>query len=270
MKGLGHSITGIVAAGALAAVPMVVSWCFRRSPGDETDCRSTLRMMGIAMHMYAQDNDGWTPAIQPVAMEAANEAGVPGGCVVAFGDKEGKWRASGLGLLIEGGVLAANERVVRVDREPLIDPPWCYCPLTHGTDQRWVNAFTVDRDEVFWRTGKPGPSDGDGVGELPGNPAVMVCSYTLRPNTENARGSFRLDDFAGHAVASDLLFFGESGAVENHAGAYNVLFSDGSQRQFVDKDGRIAAACRGVKAEEIDETVERIFGELFDPLYREW
>jgi len=219
--------------------------------------------------MYSVDNDGWTPAMEPGAVREANAAGVPGGSVVAFRERDGTWKATGLGLLIAGGYLAANENVRRFDREPFADPPWCYCPVTKGSSQEWVRAFTVDRDEAFWRTRKPAASDGDGLGELPWNPDVMVCSYTLRFNTENAWGSSRLEG-PGRALVSDLVFFGEKGAVGNHAGYYDVLFNDGSQRTFRDENDVVADVCRGVNAEEIEETVDRaIFGELFDPLFQD-
>jgi len=212
----------------------------------QTECRSHLRQIGLALAMYANDYGGWTPSIEPEARRIANAAGLAAGCVMTFRDTDGRYRASGLGRLQEGGYLAGRGLDV------------LYCPSTHGENETWVKAFSPDEDEGFWRTGKPGPTDGDGVGELPGNAGVTVSSYALRYWPKNAWGAVRAEKLPWRrACAVGLLVLGGAGRVANHDGTYNVLSTDGLVKTFEDSGGVIASACRRAKAEHIEESVER-------------
>jgi len=152
---------------------------------------------------------------------------------------------------------------------PELEAGLLYCPAgTHGENEEWVTAFSFDQDESFWLTGKPGPADGDGLGELPGNPDVMVCSYVLRFNLGNPCGCTHLEKEAGSAIVSDLLFFGRSRSVNKHQKIYNVVFGDGRARFCRDKEGRIERACSGVAPGEIERVVDEVvFRHYFDPVY---
>ena len=223
-------------------------------------CQTNLKLLESAIHAYARDYDNWTPTVHPRARELANAAGAPAGCVLAFRDADGSWKATGLGLLYS-------------DRSVL--PPAgsiFYCPALSGSDASWVTAFSYDEDEVLWERRKPGPADADGVGELPGNPDVMVCSYVLRCNPQYEHGAWRLPELEGKGVVSDLLLFASPGAVQSHGGRYNILFLSGGWersgvRQFDDKSAVIDSATTGVAPADIEATVNDIFAEYFDPLH---
>lgn len=220
----------------------------------QTACRSNLRQMGLAMTMYANDYGGWTPSIEPEARRIANAAGLPAGCVLTFKDKDGIYKSSGLGRLQEGGY------VVRFGVAAF------YCPSTHGDDETWVMAFSPDEDEGFWQTGKPGPTDGDGVGELPGNADVMLSGYVLRFNTENEWGALSTAE-PYYPVASDLVVFRDRSVSVSHRSVFNVLYMDGSVKTHEDTQDVIASLCQGVSADEIEDTLDRrIYRQYWDPL----
>lgn len=231
----------------------------------ETECRGNLRQIGKAFGLYAQDNGGWTPAIEPEARRIANAAGLAAGSVLTFRDRDGQYKASGLGLLVAGGYLPEG-------RFDLL-----HCPGLHGENERWIDAFTMDSDESFWKTGKPGSTDGDGVGELPGRSDVMLCNYTLRcRNPEKADetwGAALLEHFMlDEACVSDLLFLGNLGAVQNHENIWNVsypedrFYSSRSVKSFWDGSFALRKACMHVPPEEIENVVDQqIFGNLFAP-----
>lgn len=80
-----------------AALPMQPSRS--KGEGQRVACRSNLRQIGTALQMYAEANGGWTPAIEPEARRIANAAGLPAGCVVTFKEADGRYKATGLGLL---------------------------------------------------------------------------------------------------------------------------------------------------------------------------
>ena len=226
-------------------------------------CREyNLRRIGIALRMYAQDNGGSFPHIEPGVAEVANASGLPAGCVIAFKDKQGQWRASGLGLLIQGGYLQRAVGHIRLWGAHVL-----YCPGMRGQDEAWVRAFTLDEDERFFQTGQPSATDGDGIGELPDNPDVMVCGYVLRPpGGAGAIDKERIRLEYEPATVSDLLFCGEASRVRNHKRAYNVLFRDGRVRTFYDVKDQVARACRSVRPQEIEQTVDGVFWDGFDSL----
>jgi len=229
------------------------------------------------MMWYASDCGGWGPTIASRAREIANSVGVPAGSVLRFRNAQGRWEPSGLGILREGGYLCSHVGY------------GVYCPSVSGNDPKVVNAFTCDFDEPFW-TVYGGGANANGIGELPGGEAVL-CSYVLRYGTGNPQGAVRFDFNAALArlpstrkpddkppeyeplplkgVVSDLLFFGEPGAVRNHEDVYNVLLTDGSVKTYEDTDQSVEALCRGVAADRIEAAVEKIFAEHFDPLYRQ-
>jgi len=221
-------------------------------------CRSNLRRIGTALQMYAEANGGWGPMIEPEARRIANAACLPAGCLVTFKDADGRYKATGLGLLYTGGYFGQKGHGA------------LYCPSTHGSEKDWVRAFTQDNNETLWRNRMPGRTDGDGVGELPGSSDVMVCSYILRYNTENQWGAFRLADTPVKAIVSDLVFFADPGTVNNHKDVHNLLFSDGSVKTSSDIQGQIIEACRGARTDEIDKVLDKVvFGDLFDPVYHQ-
>lgn len=243
--------------------------------GRRLTCRANLRQIGYAMMWYAADYSGWGPTIAPRAREIANAVGVPAGSVLRFRNAQGHWEPSGLGILREGGYLCSHFVF------------GMYCPSVSGNDPTVVNAFTCDREEPFWAV-YDGGANANGIGELPGGEAVL-CGYVLRYGTGNPQGAVRFDFNAALArlpsarkpedrppeyeplplkgVISDLLFFGEPGAVRNHEGVYNVMLTDGSVKTFRDDEGRIAEICKGVRAEEIENVIDKeIFGEFFDLL----
>lgn len=220
-----------------------------------TQCRSNLRQLGIAMTIYANTNGGWGPSIDPKAREIANAVGVAAGCVLSYRDGREDWTVSGLGRLYDGGYMCSRNR------------SGIYCPSVRGHDRTWVQAFTCDGDSNFWTWRGPKSGDGNGVGELPDGGAV-ICSFVLRYNTDNAWGATRIHGTSPKAIVSDLLFFGEPGAVRNHEDVYNVLFTHGSVESFSDDDGDIARACQGITGANIEKTVDKtIFEQCFDPLH---
>ena len=231
----------------------------RRSRASEealkTQCRSNLRQLGLGITIYANDNHGWTPAIEPRARALANEAGVPAGCVLCFADEDGTWKASGLGLLYEGGYLTARGGDALT------------CPSVSGEDPVWVDAFSLDGGDGLWTSRQASPTNANGIGELPDNPEVMITSYVLRPNRDHDWGAWRMNGSIGKALVSDLLPVLSDGAVTNHGDAYNVLFADGSVKMWSDAGEVIASACAGVTPENIEETVGEVFSTYFDLIY---
>ena len=230
----------------------------RRSRASEearrTRCRSNLRVLGLAIVMYANDNRGWTPAIDPGARALANAAGVPGGCVLCFADEDGTWKASGLGLLYAGGYVTARGGEFN-------------CPSISGEDPVWVDAFSFDGGDGLWTSRYVAPTNGNGVGELPDNPDVMITNYVLRPNGDNAWGAWRMSGSRGKALVSDLLPVLPDGAVTNHGDMYNILFDDGSVRTFSDAGGVVAGICAKATPDDVEEVVGEVFSTYFDLIY---
>ena len=211
----------------------------------QTECRGNLRQIGLALMIYAQDNGGWTPSIEPDARQIANAAGLPAGCVLTFKDTDGTYRASGLGRLQEGGYLAHRGLDV------------LYCPSTHGDDARWVKAVSPDEDEAFWRIGKPGPTDGDGVGELPGNADVMLSGYLLRFHTNDQWGSINFKPDPNKVLACDLFSALTEGTVANHGNLYHYLWHDGTSRSDEDKDGALRELLANAPVDDIEATLDK-------------
>ena len=250
-----------------------------REDARRTQCRSNLRQIGLALSIYAKDYGGWGPTIAPKAREIANAAGVPSGCVLTFRGEDGRWTPNGLGLLVEGGYFCTYGL------------RGMYCPSRSGNDHELVAAFDTDGRDPFWTSPGTAGINGDGISELPSGDA-LVSSFLLRYNADNAHGAMRFDFDAAFArdpsmsrwvrepaereppalkvIVSDLLFFGKRGAVRNHQGVYNVLFTDGSVRTFRDEERQIGEICKGVQAEEIERVLdEGIFGVFFDSLHSE-
>lgn len=220
-----------------------------------TQCRRNLRQIASAIEVYAENNGGWTPAIHARAFEIAHGVGLPGGSIVAFRDRNGQWKASGFGLLVEGGYLSDT------------GPSALYCPSTSGEDPKWVCAFSLDPDD--WRPSVPGPADGDGVGELPGNPSVMLSSYVLRSKVGVEWGAWKWNAKTPR-LASDLFPFAPPGTVRNHRDRYIAMRRGGEDHApggFSDPDGRVSRACSGAKPDEIEKIVDEIFEQYLDPLW---
>jgi len=220
-------------------------------------CRSNLRSIGMAMVFYASDNDGWFPAIEPGARKVANAHGVPAGCVVSFRDEDNTYKASGLGLLQTGGYLTRKPSIL------------FYCPSAFFPDNKKVSkAFRFDKDEQFWRSAKAAPSNGDGIGELPGNPDVIISTYVLRYNGGNEWGATKGTILkTQRAIVSDLLFFGHAES-KLHGGSFNVLFTDGAVKAVKDPKGAIPRATKNVAPENIEKIVDTIIFPIFDTAYR--
>ena len=252
-KIMGGILAGLVLLGILSRGLMP------GAPKTEIQCRSSLRQIALALNFYASDNGGWYPAMDPDTRQLANDAGLPAGSVVAFRDTDGVYKATGLGLLFAGGYLKRTGASV------------LYCPGVRRGDEEWLAAFTEDADERFWREMKALPPDGDGVGELPGQPDVILCSYVLRWNPENPAGATHSDigwPRAGRALVSDLFVFDGPQIGPAHKSVWNVLFPDGSVGTLQDTEGQVTEACSGVNAEKIEEVVDEVvFGGLFDPVY---
>jgi len=256
--GIRHGVFGLVVGLAsvfLWSSVLLVALGRAKEEQRRAHCRSNLRKVGIALTMYAQDNGGWTPAIYSEALEAAHRAGLPGGSVVAFRGEDGHWKASGLGLLAEGGYLST------------MGPNVLYCPSTSGEDPSWVDGFSYDADD--WHTSGPGPADGDGVGELPGNPEVMVSSYVLRYNRRAQGGSYGWEDADITAIVSDFLPFTAPEIVNNNRDLYNVIVcSAAAVASFPDTNSLIREACKGVDSNDIERTVDEVvFGEYLDGVW---
>jgi len=234
-------------------------------PSMSLQCRQMLRSIGLALAVYSLENGGWGPTIEPEARQLANAAGIASGSVLAFRDRDGQWRPSGLGRLYQEGFL------MRAYKGEVL-----YCPAISGKDSAWVESFRYDPDD--WPVGADsettpgqcmlGPTDGDGVGELPRNPSVMITSYVLRTNPDNAWRSWKMTDLFGVAVVSDLLFFGSREAVFNHPQEYNVLFSDGSWKTYDDPAHVVRDACAAkAGTPDPDAAASEIFATFFDPFY---
>ena len=263
-KGMGLAVAGliigilgtVVVTFALFMVAMLFPALGRaRGEARKTQCRSNLRQIGLAITIYANDSRGWSPSIAPEARELANAEGVPAGCVVAYEDNQGVWRATGLGLLWEGGYLTSTGRAVLSS------------PVLAGDDPEWVNAFTLDENDSFWVTRSPGAPDGDGVGELPGNPRVMLTNYVLRYNTENPWGSMKLYSSIGKAIVSNILPVVPGGVASHDGDAYNVLFTDGSVKVFSDASNAVKNTCASA-GDDIEKVIDKdVFGTYFDAIY---
>ena len=225
-----------------------------------TLCRQHLRYIGLAIVMYANDNRGWTPAIYPHASELANDKDVSGGAVLAYKDTDGSWKASGLGLLLAGGYLTQK------------GGSFLYCTDPAGNDPAWVRAFSLDEDEAFITSkGREwGPTDGDGVAELPGNPDALVGGYVLRYNPDSAWGSWKWEDALsdGKSMVSDPVVFGmPDDRVKGHDGLlYNVLFIDGSVRTFYDAAHVVRNAAASIKGGDVERKLSKIFETYFDSI----
>lgn len=252
---------------AVVLVPLVPTVRRLAEPGPRglLQCRHNLMRLGLALEIYGHANGGWGPTIEPEARQLANAAGIASGSVLAFRDRDGQWRPSGLGRLYQEGFL------MRAYKGEVL-----YCPAISGKDSPWIDSFRYDPDD--WPLGDDseatpgqcmlGPTDRDGVGELPGNPSVMITSYLLRTNPDNAWGSWRMGDLFGVAVVSDLLFFGSSQAVFNHPQEYNVLFSDGSWKTYEDPAHVVRDACAAkAGTPDPDAAASDIFETFFDPFY---
>jgi len=260
------TVVCIVAIGALLVYEVGIYGPAARDAGRATACRVGLRQLGWALQMYAQDNGGWGPTIAAEAKRIANDSGVPAGSVLTFVNEQGKSSSTGLGRLFWGGYLSGGAGW-RIEDQG-VGKELLYCDGVRGSDKTWVDAFSCDMNDRALVTRRLGPADGDGVGELPGNPDVMLSSYVLRYRTDNEWGATYLEDPKVTAIICDLFFFGEPGAVRSHKkGVRNILFTDGNVRVFEDKDGRVARVCKDVGEEEIEEVLDRtIFGEHFDPM----
>jgi len=245
----------LLAVSVLALAAMFVPALLRAPEEDRrTQCRSNLRQLGLGLAIYSNGNAGWGPSIEPKAREIANAFGVPAGCVLVFQDDDGIWKTSGPGWIYGGGYVCT------------LGFPGSYCPSTEGHDEAWVQRFTCNIDGKYWYGARDWETELALDAKLPGGRAV-VGSLVLRYNAENAWGATRIHDTSAKAIVSDLLFFGEPGAVRNHENVHNVLFTDGSVRSFRDWEGRIDEMCKGVRAEEIERVVdEEIFGAVFDAL----
>jgi len=227
-----------------------------RGEARKTQCRSYLRGIGLAITMYSSDYGGWSPSIAPEARDLANAAGVPGGCVIAYEDTEGIWHATGLGLLYEGGYLIRK------------GPDSVFSPSLDGDDPTWVSAFTLDPDDSFWAAGTPGSPDGDGVGELPGNPRVMLSNYVLRYKPDNPWGSVRFAGRIGQAIVSNILPVVPGGVASHGGDSYNVLFADGSVKTFDDVSRVVRNACVVADGDDIDSVIDTaVFATWFDAMF---
>ena len=263
-KGMGMAIAGliigilgtVVVTFALLMVAMLFPALGRaRGQARKTQCRSHLRGIGLAITMYANDSGGWSPSIAPEARKLANAAGVPGGCVVAYEDSQGAWHATGLGLLYQGGYVRHK------------GPEKLFSPSIDGDDRAWVDAFTLDEDDSFWAMGTPGPPNGDGVGELPGNPRVMLTNYVLRCNTENPWGSVKLSSSFGDAIVSSIVPVVPGGVASHGEDSYNVLFTDGSVKVFSDASQIVRDTCAAA-GDDIEKVLDKdVFGTYFDALH---
>ncbi len=140
-----------------------------------------------------------------------------------------------------------------------------YCPSTHGSSNRWVGAFTSDNDEAFWGSGIPGRADGDGIGELPGNPDVSVSSYVVRYSTDNKWGSMKAygtapgNDWSAtwKALAYDLVTVMPREQVSNHGHLYNILLLDGSVLTRDDSQGWVRGLVEGKSGEDLDTILDK-------------
>ena len=264
-KGMGIAvaglIVGILGTVVITFVALMIAMLMpalgrARAEARKTQCRSNLRGIGLALTIYANDNRGWSPSIAPEARDLANEAGVPAGCVVAYEDAQGTWHAVGLGLLWEGGYVTGAGRTVLSS------------PVLTGEDPTWANAFRLDEDDPFWVTRSPCAPDGDGLGELPGNPRVMLTNYVLRYNTENPWGSRNFDASLGTAIVSNILPVVPGGVASHPGDSYNVLFTDGSVKVFSDAGSALKNACVSARGGDIEDLVDKaVFGTYFDALY---
>lgn len=244
----------------VVAVLIVIPWEFhgRREQSDPSrGVRSNLRQLGLALTVYANDSGGWSPAIEPEARQLANAAGVPGGAVLAFEDESGHWRASGLGLLWTGRYLTQQgAEVLGVRADILADTPL-------------GRAFAFDEDEPFWTTRVSGPTDADGIGELPGHPNVMVSSLMLRCNVDNPWGARQISTPPGEAAVTRTVLLGETLAPEGRE-YFHLLFWDGCVKTWADAEDEVTNALEDVTPEDLDRVLDKtVFPTFFDPVYQE-
>jgi len=266
---LGCSVGALVAMGLLLMLIvffLLPALSRAMEEARKTQCRSNLRQIGLALTMYANDNDGWLPAITPEAVILAKSTGVPSGSYIVVSGKHKRAAPTGLGLIWSGGYLTSKGAQIM------------YCPSCNKTQRNlsWRKAVRYDSDEPFWTTKDraifPG-GDNDGRGDIPwdGVRDEIISNYTLRPAFP--AGGLKLEDYLDKAVACDILLvrpYGpETFLYQNHEDIYNVLFGDGKVVEYKDSDGRVARMLAWTEQDKpFEDNVRKVFEEVFDTINR--
>ena len=211
-----------------------------REEARKTQCRSNLRQIGMAVHMYATDNQGYFPTMYGWGVDNAvstEEQDVQEGYFLLLNTDstdvattEKPAVATGLGLLLSGGYLTQKGASV-------LD-----CPSRHfgeevGTSRR--TGFEYDDDEPFYTSGgkvwvtdydeinnfkKHAPNSnaydpathtgeppcalqaGSGSSNRKNMPCCLLTSFSTRVVLNDDRfGSIKLDEFAGKGLVTDTL-----------------------------------------------------------------
>jgi len=220
--------------------------------------KSNLRIIGKALLLYAEDNNGWTPSIEPEAKKIANKNGVPAGCVLAY-KNNGCWKTSGLGRIVCCGQL---KKVAKASGTyPTMHLSAFFCDLTlKGSDAKY---FRVDAKEEFWKSYRLSATNNNEVGELPGNPDYMISSIVLRYNTNNEFGAMQLKQTRPEPILSTLLVFGKSWDIRHFASVYTIFFTDGSVKRYTDKNAVISNILRYTQYPDLEKVLDKVIFEKY-------
>ena len=207
-----------------------------REEARKTQCRSNLRQLGMACHLYATDNNSFLPTTYGWGVDNAVstvEQDLQEGFFLLLntdrmnGIQETPAVATGLGLLLAGGYLSQKGASV-------LD-----CPSRHLGEEvgrTRESAFTYDDNEPFYTTGgkrwitdydeinnfknhAPNSHQWPASGEPPcalqagsggsnrkNQPCCLLTSFSMRVVLDDERfGSMKLDDLLGKGLVSDSL-----------------------------------------------------------------
>ncbi|MFH0965690.1 MAG: DUF1559 domain-containing protein [Planctomycetota bacterium] len=171
-----------------------------REEAHKTQCRSNLRQIGMALHLYAQDNEGWAPATYgPLGLRGDRSderysAWVYNGWIGASNPDPAKVDtpvSSGTGLLFKGGYLTQKGCAIM------------HCPTRAHIGKipgALEEKYTYDSKEPFWTLPRAQFSNLDGRSDLGNTSAVTAATPEF---DEPYRGRYIYSNYWMRLVPAD-------------------------------------------------------------------